>query len=60
MTSYKTLYLKAKDWLKYEIENNEPVVSSEEELSDGIEDIFVGRTECAESLLNQMKKWEKK
>ena len=46
---------KIENWLEGEIENNEPVVEGEEELSDGTEDIFV---ECAESLLEQIKKWE--
>ena len=29
-------------------------------MSDGTDDIFVGRSECAESLLSQMKTWEVK
>ncbi len=49
---------KIEDWLESEIENNEPVVEGEEELSDGTEDIYAGRNECAKSLLEQIKKWE--
>ena len=46
------------EWLEEEIENNEPIVEEEEELSDGTEDIYAGRSECAECLLEQIKKWE--
>ena len=55
-----TILIKIKNWLEEEIKNNEPVVEGEEELSDGTEDIFVGRSECANSLLDQIKKWEQK
>ncbi len=55
-----TILIKIKNWLEEEIKNNEPVVEGEEELSDGTEDIFVGRNECANSLLDQIKKWEQK
>ena len=49
---------KLKDWLKEEIEHNEPVVSGEEEMSDGTEQIYVGRTELAETLLEKLDEWE--
>tara|TARA_R100000654_G_scaffold19692_1_gene40150 strand:+ start:384 stop:641 length:258 start_codon:yes stop_codon:yes gene_type:complete len=49
---------KVKTWLKEEIEYNEPVLNGDEELSDGTEDIHEGRSECATSLLEQIKKWE--
>ena len=52
------ILIKVKNWLEEEIKNNEPIVEGEEELSDGTEDIFVGRSECAYSLLDQIKKWE--
>jgi len=48
------------DWLEEEIEHNEPVLNGDEELSDGTEDIHEGRSECATSLLEQIKKWENK
>tara|TARA_Y100001938_G_scaffold115249_1_gene158528 strand:- start:43 stop:294 length:252 start_codon:yes stop_codon:yes gene_type:complete len=51
---------KVKTWLKEEIEYNEPVLNGDEELSDGTEDIHEGRSECATSLLEQIKKWESK
>ena len=47
-----------RDWLKDEIEHNEPVVSGEEEMADGTEDIYVGRTELAETLLEKLEEWE--
>ena len=57
---YKTLYNKTKKWLQGEIENYQDVVEGKEQMSDGTDDIFVGRSECAESLLNQMETWEVK
>ena len=48
------------DWLEEEIEHTEPVLNGDEELSDGTEDIYEGRSECATSLLEQIKKWENK
>ena len=50
--------IKIKNWLEEEIKNNEPIVEGEEELTDGTEDIYVGRSECSYSLLDQIKKWE--
>lgn len=47
-----------KQWLQDEINHNEPIVSGEEELSDSTQDIHVGRMECAESLLKQIKESE--
>ena len=47
-----------RDWLQEEIEHNEPVVSGEEEMADGTEDIYVGRTELAETLLEKLYEWE--
>jgi hypothetical protein len=46
------------DWLEGEIEHNEPVINGDEILTDGTDDIHIGRTECAESLLSMIKKWE--
>ena len=47
-----------RDWLNEEIEHNEPVVSGEEEMLDGTEQIYVGRTELAETLLEKLDEWE--
>jgi len=47
-----------RDWLKDEIEHNEPVVNGEEEMSDGSEQIYFGRTELAESLLQKLDEWD--
>ena len=49
---------KIRDWLQEEIEHNEPVVSGEEEMADGTEDIYIGRTELAETLLEKLDEWE--
>jgi len=55
--------LKVKQWLKDEIKYNLEVVeannNNEEFTSDGTDDIIVGRSECAESLLDQINKWER-
>ena len=47
-----------RDWLNEEIEHNEPVVSGEEEMADGSEDIYIGRTELAETLLKKLDEWD--
>ena len=44
--------------LNEDIEHNEPVVSGEEEMADGSEDIYIGRTELAETLLKKLDEWE--
>ena len=44
--------------MQEEIEHNEPVVSGEEEMADGSEDIYIGRTELAETLLKKLDEWE--
>jgi len=56
---------KIKKWLKDEIKHNEEIVNAkdnnlEEICSDGTDDISYGRSECAECLLDQIKKWELK
>ena len=48
-----------KSWLKEEISHNEPVVNGIEEMSDGTDDIYIGRTELAETLLKKLDEWEK-
>ena len=42
-------------WLEAEIENNQPILDGTEELSDGTELIFYGRSELAQGLLNKIK-----
>ena len=52
----KQVIRKIKDWLEHEVENTE---LSEEILCDTNDDfIHFGRRECAEMLLEQIKKWE--
>jgi len=46
------------DWLECEIEHTEFIISGDEVLTDGTHDIYVGRYECATSLLRQIEKWE--
>ena len=48
-----------RDWLNEIIEDEKPIVSGEEEMADGSEDIYVGRTELAETLLEKLDEWEK-
>ena len=48
-----------KDFLNEIIEDEKPIVSGEEEMADGSEDIYVGRTELAETLLEKLDEWEK-
>ena len=47
------------EWLEGELEHNEPVINGDEVLTDGTHDIHVGRSECADSLLSMINKWEK-
>ena len=49
---------KITEWLEDEVDHNEPVLSGEEELSDDTFELHEGRSECATSLLEQIKKWE--
>ena len=53
---------KIKKWLKDEIKYNEEIVNAkdnklEEICSDGTDDIIYGRSEYAEALLRQIKRW---
>ena len=52
------VYNKIVNWLEAEMQYNEPVINGDEVLTDGSHDIHVGRNECAESLLKQIKRWE--
>ena len=47
-----------KSWLISEINNQQPIVDGVEILTDGTDMVCEGRHECAESLLNQIEKWE--
>jgi hypothetical protein len=43
---------KIKDWLEEEVQDKDLVGES------GVADIIIGRIECAECLLKQIRKWE--
>ena len=47
-----------KDFLNDIIEDEKPIVSGEVEMSDGSEQIYVGRTELAKSLLEKLDEWD--
>lgn len=47
-----------KSWLISEINHQQPIVDGVEILTDGTDMVCEGRHECAESLLNQIEKWE--
>ena len=62
MNTYKILN-KVKQWLKEEVKDNQDVADAKDNkeaeiCSDGTDDIIYGRHECAEGLLNKIKKWE--
>ena len=51
------------EWLEQEVKDGQEVINEYEgklrpKCTDGSDDIVVGRVECAESLLEQIKKWE--
>ena len=59
----KKVLNKVKKWLKEEVKDNQDVADAKDNKeaeisSDGTDDIIYGRHECAEGLLNQIKKWE--
>ena len=59
----KKILNKVKQWLKEEVKDNQDVVDAKDNkeaeiCSDGTDDIIYGRLECAEGLLNLIKKWE--
>ena len=51
---------KIKKWLQEEIDMNEGVLNGSDVLSDGTDDIILGRTELAECLLEKIQQWEGK
>ena len=60
----KDILKEIKKWLKEEVKENQEIVDAEENneeeiCSDGTDNIFIGRHELADGLLNQIKKWEK-
>ena len=57
---YVSLISKIIDWLEDEINHNEPILSGKEVLTDDGDThaIHIGRTELAQGLLRQIKKWE--
>jgi len=51
-------------WLQEEVEQNQDIVDAHENnenaiMTDGTDDIYLGRYECAEGLLDQISKWRK-
>ena len=51
---------KIKEQLQAVIDDAKPILTGEEEVTDGTEGIFMGRSELAESLLLDIEKWEDK
>ena len=59
----KNLIDKVIEWLENEVYDGAEIVEAKHSgddwvTSDGTDDIIYGRAECAESLLNQIKKWK--
>ena len=51
---------KIKEQLQAVIDDAKAILNGEEEVTDGTEGIFMGRSELAESLLSDIEKWEDK
>jgi len=54
---------KVKDWLQEVVHDNQEIVNAKENneaeiMTDGTDDIFVGWSECSESLLEKISEWE--
>jgi hypothetical protein len=49
---------KIKKTLEGEISSSQPIIDGDEEVTDGTDDIIIGRYEYAEQLLEQIKQWE--
>ena len=49
---------KIKEQLQAVIDDAKPILNGEEEVTDGTEGIFMGRSELAESLLSDIEKWD--
>ena len=59
----KVVLDKVIEWLKNEVEDGQEFVDAQENgedwvTSDGTDDIYIGRHECAEGLLNMIAKWK--
>ena len=55
---YKPMVNKIKKTLEGEISSSQSIIDGEVEVTDGTDDIIIGRYEYAEQLLEQIKKWE--
>jgi len=55
---YKPMVNKIKQMLEGEISSSQPIIDGDEEVTDGTDDIIIGRYEYAEQLLEQIKQWE--
>jgi len=55
---YKPMVNKVKQMLEGEISSSQSIIDGEVEVTDGTDDIIIGRYEYAEQLLKQIKKWE--
>ena len=55
---YKPMVNKIKKTLEGEISSSQSIIDGDEEVTDGTDDIIIGRYEYAEQLLKQIKKWE--
>tara|TARA_R100000935_G_scaffold8546_1_gene17914 strand:+ start:372 stop:551 length:180 start_codon:yes stop_codon:yes gene_type:complete len=55
---YKPMVNKVKQMLEGEISSSQPIIDGDVEVTDGTDDIIIGRYEYAEQLLEQIKKWE--
>ena len=55
---YKPMVNKVKQMLEGEISSSQPIIDGDEEVTDGTDDIIIGRYEYAEGLLEQIKQWE--
>ena len=55
---YKPMVSKIKKTLEGEISSSQSIIDGDEEVTDGTDDIIIGRYEYAEQLLKQIKKWE--
>ena len=59
MTKEQLIINKIKEWLEDEVESKDENGNIIERYDEMTSDIFAGRSECAEGLLEQIKTWEK-
>ena len=55
---YKPMVSKIKKTLEGEISSSQSIIDGDEEVTDGTDDIIIGRYEYAEQLLELIKQWE--